>query len=292
MKTHTKKKRWKAGFFFVLAGCLFLSGCGKKTEEPETTETMKPAGSEAVSPNSPEALRAMYLTSPDGQIYFVDIHNGTFFTAPIPEELYDASGNRLSSEDLSAGYILDIYGNGIMLESYPGQYPGVTKMAVVKEGTAKDAAVYQYLIDEIYTEPDPSQPASLNLEYRTEQAAAAVMLSRGNYSWSYTDKNGEKQQAVACGSHILEWEELVDVSLDSGTKLTLSGSPQPDSVMVTRWPVNLWKSGSADASSQEEAVETALEEGVFCIPSSDPGYVYLIEATWPEGTVEFGFFTK
>ncbi|MBV4307885.1 hypothetical protein KSZ74_23130, partial [Parabacteroides distasonis] len=74
-----------------------------------------------------------------------------------PEEFTNADGEMLEESDLSAGDLVEIYGNGIMLESYPGQYPGVSRMVLVQEGTEEDASQYQELIDQVYAEPDPSE---------------------------------------------------------------------------------------------------------------------------------------
>lgn len=293
----------------LLACSLFFTGCGTKassgnssrTEEKSVT-TGAAIGSEKQEDSStedPYVIRAMYLTDPSGNIYFVDINYGTFFTAPIPDELYNNSGEKISAGALSAGYVLDIYGNGMMLESYPGQYPGVTKMAVVKEGTAEDAKQYQDLIDSVYVEPDYSEPPYVNAEYKTDLAAICAMLTRGSYEWSYLDANGQMQHVVACSSHILEWPILADLTVENGTELTLLCSYKPQSISVTRWPDSLRSSDSpadtddsaADATSLGEAVEVS-EKGEDHLISVEPGYVYLLEVSWEEGTVEYGFYTK
>lgn len=296
----------KTTLILLAAGALLLTGCassgnteekgsannGKESEAP-TTAPLKKEEAFSDSQEEQDAMRAMYLTDPSGNIYFVDTRTGTFFTAPIPDTLYDSEGNMLSSNTLRAGYILDIYGNGIMLESYPGQYPGVTKMIVIEEGSETDAEQYQYLIDEIYTEPDYSEPASLSLEYRTELAVTTVMLTRGNYEWNYMDEHGENQSVIACGSHILQWPELMDVTVEEKTPLTLTGSYLPESVTVTRWPVHMWNADdSAENIPEGEAIAVTEKDEGFVISDSEPGYVYLIEAKWEEGFVEFGFYTK
>lgn len=305
-----KRHLFKMTLVFSLLCALFISGCGRERtgntagkasqkEEAVTTGAVEVETNVSDEPDgNPEAIRAMYLTDPSGNVYFVDTQIGTFFTAPIPEELYNSSGEKISADTLSAGFILDIYGNGIMLESYPGQYPGVTKMTVVKEGTTEDAKEYQYLIDEIYTEPDLSDPPYMNAEYATDQFISAVMLTRGSYEWSYLDEAGKSQSVIACGTHILEWENLIDMTVDADTKVTLVSSYAPQSVTITRWPVSLWNpenhssEGEGYASDpQGQAVEITKEEDAFAV-IVDPGYVYLVNASWEEGNMEYGFYTK
>ena len=302
-----------------LAGAMVLSACGT-AKNTETTEEMTKAAKSPASFSEKSGgtaggsdidallaegdIRAMLLTDPEGNIYFVDINIGTFFTAPIPEDLTDASGASLPAAALGAGDIVDISGNGIMLESYPGQYPGVTKMIRIKDGTEADAARYQELIDQVYGPSDPGELPVVNAEYTTDLSITTLMLSSGNYEWTYTDENGQAQTVTACGDHILEWEHLNDAVIPEGTEIRLISSRLPDSIIVTRWPVALWKGytegeeTSVDGENSDdisytpgEAVPAEQKDDSFVI-TADPGYVYLIEAAWPEGTVEFGFYTK
>lgn len=319
---------------FFFAGLFLLSGCGEKppakdgqetqatelTQEPSTRQEPEPsadpadpgesaaatpapaamrlAPGETIDYGTPEegAMRAMTLADADGNLYYVDVNMGTFFTAPIPEDLTDAEGNPLTPDAVKAGCVVDIYGNGMMLESYPGQYPGTTKMVLVREGAAEDAAPYQYLVDEISSPADPAEPPSMNAEYRTELAVATIALTRGNYEWNYVDENGENQHVTACGSHILAWPELNDIRIDEsapkGLELTLSSFRKPQSVAVTRFPLELWKKeASSEDGSSGEAVAVQDSETGYTM-TAEAGYVYLVEAKWEEGQAEFGFYTK
>ena len=239
--------------------------------------------------------RAMVLRDPSGGLYFVGTDNGSFFTASIPDKITGTDGSQITEADLGAGDVVDITGNGSMLESYPGQYPGVTEITVVSDGTEEDAQQYQDLIDGIYTEPDPAEPPSVNLEYETELAVTALMLPRGNYEWNYVDENGEGQNIVACGSHILQSEELNEAKLDGPTDLRLIPSKEMESVEVVRWPESDWndvKDPTKESSfSEGEAVEPVLEDGTWVIPGAESGYVYLVTGHWAEGYVEYGFHT-
>lgn len=321
------------------AAFALFTGCGKKTAEknsPETTATeqasepsktpetsadpVEPYGDAAMKlapeeerPDptkiadygTPEegAMRVMTLANAYGDLYYVDVNVGTFFTAPIPEDLADADGNPLTPEDIKPGCVVDIYGDDIMLESYPGQYPGTTKMVLVKRGTEEDAAPYQYLVDEVFTPVDPAEPPFMNAQYRTDLAETTVMLTRGNYEWSYTDETGEPRNVVACGSHILAWPDMIDIRLNESDslELTLFSSYKPQSVTVTRFPLELWNQGEVpeneaetaenEAETAKEAVEVHEAEEGYTM-TAKAGYVYLVEAKWEEGLVEFGFYTE
>lgn len=316
---------------FLLASFVFLSGCGKTPAPesvPETQETKQNQtqtetqaaesdasdGAGAASPapaamrlgpgeapdyGTPEegVIRAMTLADAQGNLYYVDVNMGTFFTAPIPGDLEDSDGNPLTADDIRAGCVVDIYGNGMMLESYPGQYPGTSKMVLVKAGTTEDAAPWQYLVDEISMPADPSEPPSMNAEYRTDLAVVSMVLTRGGYGWSYVDENGKTQHTLADSSHILAWPELNDIRIDEsipdGLELKLTCSYKPKSVAVTRFPLEAWhQDASAEAEILPgEAVEVRdTDEGY--IMTAEAGYVYLVETEWEEGRVEFGFCTK
>ena len=81
---------------------------------------------------------------------------------------------------------MEITGNGIMLNSYPGQYPGVTKIQVVAEGSPEDADPYQEIVDAYFAEPDASEPASLQLQYRVPEAIVTASATMGSYTWEGT----------------------------------------------------------------------------------------------------------
>lgn len=300
------KNRFDHLFFaLMLVLMLVLAGCSGKRDEGGTTAADTAGTSEGTSQGASKEesglpqtdadgeapLRAMYLTDKIGEYLFIGTENGTLFVAPVPEELYGMDGNQLTADQLSVGTVVDIYGNNMMLESYPGQYPGVSKMVVVKEGTEADTEPYQYLIDEIYTEPDPSQPPFMDLEYQNEQANVVVILSQGGYSWSYTDENGETQNVVADSAHILAWEQLVDVTLKEPADMKLSPSQPLKDVEVTRWPAEARGTEIGDMP-EGETVEVTEEDGSFRIKEVEPGYVYLVKGIWENGEAEFGFYTK
>ena len=79
------------------------------------------------------SLEALFLRDGTGETVgnylFVDTRNGTPFTGPLPEgAVLDERGDELESWELENGDVVKIYGNGAMTMSYPGQYPGITKI--------------------------------------------------------------------------------------------------------------------------------------------------------------------
>lgn len=264
----------------------------QKTESTTSPTEEKTEGS---SENSEEnVITAMYLTYGEDNFIFIDTKNGTLFTAPIPEGgLVDKDGKQLEQKDLARGNILKIYGNGIMLQSYPGQYPGVTKMVLDQTGKPEDADQYNELIDQIYQEPDPAEPPYLSAEYSQPEAIVSAAITRGGYEWSYEKEDGTTDTAKTDISPVLGWKEINDLTLNEPTDVKLSFTKEPVSVEVIRWTEDVQKQYSEGSDVPEgEKVELKEKDGELYIPSAEAGYTYQVTTKWDNGTVEYGFVTK
>lgn len=250
-------------------------------------------------------IRAMYVPyGESGSYVMIDIENGTVFTVNMPENIFDINGEKMEPSDLKKGNILDIYGNGIMAESYPGQYMGVTEIHVVEEGKPEDADQYQQIIDGLYFEPDPAQIPYLSATYRTEQAIVTVAIPNGSYSWSYENENGQTTEVEADSAHVLMWEEelLGDVSIGEATDVELAFDKKPKEVQVSRWEaqyrddqdyLNDNPDGeTVELTTDEEAVTSSVQKVTKWILKAEPGYIYRVKAIWENGMVEYGFLTK
>lgn len=232
---------------------------------------------------------AMYIPIAGEVHLFVGKENGMVFTANFPEEIYDISGNKITKEQLKRGNVLELHGNGIMLESYPGQYPGINKMVVVEEGEPSDADEYQDIVDEFYQKPDPAEPPALNIEYTTELAVVTAMINRGGYEWTYTDEDGLSNAVVADSSHVLQWKELLnDIRLEEPTDLALAFTEKPEKVIVKRWSPELLDAEDIPAG---EEVKTDSINGEIIIPGAEGDYVYEVTGVWENGSVYYGFRT-
>ena len=172
-----------------------------------------------------QPIKAMYIEKGEDFQIFVDTSTGVLFDASIPE----------GTEELTTGDLVEIYGDGIMLESYPGQYPGVSRIVVTKQGSEEDAKQYESLVDEVYQEPDPSEPPYLNLEYRTKEALVSAVADRGSYTWRYTDEDGEEKETAVDGAFILESNVFNDIRLKEKTDVLLYFSERPEKVSVLRY---------------------------------------------------------
>lgn len=236
---------------------------------------------------------AMYVPYGEDQYIMVDQEVGTIFTVTMPEDIYDVDGKKIKADGLEKGNILSIYGNGIMLESYPGQYPGVTKIEVVEKGKASDADQYQNVIDQIYQEPNPAEVPFMDVKYSSDSAAVTAMTTTGSYKWNYTDKEGNAQSVKEESPHILTWEVISDITLDNPTDITLLFSEKPDSIQVERWDSKSRReSGDESKVPDGEAVMEEVDGDGYILRRVNSGAVYLVTAQWGDSQVEYGFLTK
>ncbi len=238
------------------------------------------------------AVTAMFVPYGEGQHIFVSEEIGAFEVTADKEalEVMDANGKKIAFGQLAKGNVVKIYGNGIMAESYPGQYPGVSRIEVVNEGSPSDADQYQGIVDEIYAEPDPAEPPALQAEYTTDLANATVFINRGGYEWVYMDKDGLSNAVVADSTPVLDWGDLlVDIVLSEPTDLTLAFTEKPQEVEVVRYDSSLIGKGSE--MPEGEKITVAEKEEKPVIEGAEGGYVYEIIAVWENGRATFGFVT-
>ena len=79
---------------------------------------------------------------------FVNTETGAIFSAKVPEEgIYNKKGKLISDDVLENGDEVKIYGDGIMLESFPGQYPGVTKIQRTGRASLEETQEYENLVN-------------------------------------------------------------------------------------------------------------------------------------------------
>lgn len=284
-------------FMWILALAVLI-GCGK-TDTNDADNAAESAQSESetadgISDNT-EAMHCILLKGQGDTWLFADTAASSVFTAPIPEDLTDAAGNAMTADQLVSGNRIDIYGNGIMLESYPGQYPGVTKMVMTGEGSPEDVEPYQDEINMIFAEPDLSNPPQLNIVYTASfGTVTSIINGPGNYEWTVPAEGDEANTIAACGRPVLQWDNLESVTIEGRTDMRLEGEPLPDKATVCRWPVSAYLAESEDLDNVEgEAVtvETGAD-GQIILKDVEAGYVYEIVAEWEMGQAEYGFITK
>lgn len=263
-----------AHVFLVCACALALAACGR--EELPTGAASPEAGDAAGggvegAETGEFVSTAMVVTFGDGEMLFVDQETGAPYYPTLPE----------GAPELAAGNIVRVTGNGITLESYPAQYPGITKVEVIEEGTPADAEKYDELVAQIWQPKDPSEPPLASLEYATELAVVTLLPTTCGYTWTYEQDGNEQTVAVdTLAPTDYAADELPDAALKEPTEVTASFDVEVTSIEVRRW--------SEDAlDAESEAVEV---DGLSF--AAEPGYRYALLATFDAGEVTYAFTVR
>lgn len=240
------------------------------------------------------ALKAVYLEKEDGNSIFVNLTEEYPFDGNIPEgELYDEDGEKITQEDLNSGDVLNIWGNGVIAESYPAQYNGITKMERTEQSNQEYIDQYGHYLEELFVEKDPSELPYLNVCYRDELADATVMIPDPlSYTWTYTDESGESRTVTTDGAHVLHTEPVEVKKISEPMTMELYFDEVPESVELLVWDDTLLGQyqDSADQIPEGTAVEVTKSGKGNLEFDAQPGYVYLVQGQWDQGTVEYGFW--
>ena len=239
-----------------------------------------------------QTMSAVYLKKDDGSSLFVNLEAGYPFTGTIPEgELYDEDGKKITEQELDNGDVVSICGNGIMAESYPAQYHGITKIERTEQTNQKYIQEYAHYLDELFIEKDPSQLPYLNVCYTDELASVAVMIPEAlSCTWTY-EEDGESRTAATDAPHILQTEPTEVTKLSEPLTMELQFDEKPDSAAVLAWEDSLlgqYQDGALSIPEGKDVEVKKNENGNYEF-TAQPGYVYLVQGQWENGTVDYGF---
>ena len=237
-------------------------------------------------------LKAVYLEKEDGDGIFVNLTAEYPFTGTIPEgELYDEAGGEITEQDLNSGDVVNIYGNGIMAESYPAQYHGITKIERTEQANQTYIQEYGHYLDELFIEKDPSRLPYLNVCYSDELVSAAVMIPEAlSCTWTY-EENGESRTITTDAPHILQTEPTEVTKLSEPLKMELKKDEKPESVQLFSWNDSLLGQYRDSTEQIPEGTPVEVQENENGNPefTAQPGCVYLVQGQWENGTVDYGF---
>ena len=253
---------------------------------------MRDESSDKAWKDSGNIMQAVYLKKENGNNIFVSLENDMPFTGKIPqEELYDEEGKKITEQDLNNGDVLDIYGNGIMAQSYPAQYHGITKIERTEQANQKYIQEYGHYLDEIFIKKDPSQLPYLNVCYTDELASVAVMIPEAlSCTWTY-EENGESRTITTDAPHVLQTEPTEVTKLSEPMTMELEFDEKPESVQILSWDDSLLEQYQDSAAEIPEGTPVEVQENEKGNTefTAQPGCVYLVQGQWENGTVDYGF---
>lgn len=278
-------------------GLVALAGCavqgGTSDQAPAAKDAAQPDGSAA---DGQVVSTAMVAYANGDEVMFVDQETQTPY---IPTNLDAATivydGQDIDEDDLIAGNIVQVTGNGIMLESYPGQYPGITKVEVVEQGNPADAEQYAAIVDTVFAAPDQSQVPAGNLEYKTADAQVAVMLNPLAYEWEWVQQDGTDDEAEVSGEAFNAdgtlAETVADARIAEPTEAFAAFSVNPTSVEIERTALTKGDKPAIDPQAEDETVPCTVGEDGAVSLTIEPGFLYELKATFPQGEAEYAFYT-
>lgn len=291
MKTHPRLALFVTAS--LAASLAFNAGCSSPSSSPAAGNTQTDRGSgEAAASFTSTALVALL---DDGSILLIDQDTESpYYPGLDTARIVDADASEISADALASGNVVRVTGNGIMLESYPAQYPGITAIAIIDEGAPDDLEPYADMISELNVERDPAEPAQATVEYRTEQALVSLMPQTNGYTWSY-EENGEGVTVTADVADPVQAkaDDLINAQVDSPTDATVFFDVPASDLRVTRWS-EADISGAADPNSISlpgEDVQVTASDGAYTF-TIEPGCRYFFEATFDAGTVGYLFTVR
>ena len=284
----SKKAKLIVGIGVALLILIVLVAAGIRNHFMQDEPADKPKA------DSGYTMQAVYLKKEDGNNIFVELENDMPFTGKIPqEELYDENGEKITEQDLNNGDVLNIYGNGIMAQSYPGQYNGISKIERTEQENQEYIEEYSHFLDEFFVEKEPSQRPELNVCYTDDLAAVTVMIPEAlGYTWTY-EENGESNTITTDAPHILQTNPTEVTKLSEPMKMELMFDVKPESVQILSWEDSLLGQYQDSADQIPDGTPVEVQENEEGNPefTAQPGCVYLVQGQWENGTADYGFWT-
>lgn len=282
----SKNRKLIVGAGVVLLVVIILAAAGIRTY------LMQDESSDKSWSDSGNTMQAVYLKKENGNSLFVNLDAEYPFTGTIPEgELYDEKGGKIREQDLKNGDVVNIYGNGIMAQSYPAQYHGITKIERTEQANQTYIQEYAHYLDELFPEKDPAQLPYLNVCYSDELASVVVMIPEAlSYTWIY-EENGESTTITTDAPHILQTEPTEVTKLSEPMAMELEFDEKPESVQMFLWDDSLLGQYQDSTAEVPEGTPVEVQENEKGNPefTAQPGCVYLVQGQWENGTVDYGF---
>lgn len=264
----------------LIIGAVFL---GKGNVEKQEKKTEKKT--------EDSYMEAVYLKDEQGNGIFVQTDTEMPFFGTIPQELYDEKENKITEEDLNSGDVVKIWGNEAIAQSYPAQYPGITKIQIEEKKNKEYIEKYGHYLEEFIAVPDETELPYLDISYKQPNAlVTAAVDTVASYIWEYSGDDGKQVQEESLENSVLTLPELAEIQVAGDTQAELLFCTEPEKVEVLRWDESLkMEEGSEDAIPEGETVQIENGEAGNISITVQPGYIYMIKAFWKNGEVEYGF---
>lgn len=295
----TARSTARIGAALALACLMGATGCSAPAPAASGSGAANAAATRNISEE--DAMfesEALVIASDEAGLLFVDTETETPYT---PGDLAQArivgtDGEEISASDLARGNLLRVAGNGIMLESYPAQYPGISEVEVLKTGSAADADPYNELVAQVRPTKDPAEPPYAALSYRTDDAAVTVALTLVSSTWPGGDDVADAAGERPASAIALAPDALADARIPHALEATVELDTPATAVRAVRWnESDLTRAAEASGGytaleenqpSEEVAVSTADGAASLTI---EPGWRYVLTAEFADGEATYAF---
>lgn len=284
----------RIGAVLALACLMGASGCSAAAPATSGSGTASAARNISEEDAMFES-EALVIASDEAGLLFIDTETATPYTPGdlAQARIVDVNGEEISASDLVRGNLVRVVGNGIMLESYPAQYPGISEVEVLKTGSAADADPYNELVAQVRPTKDPAEPPYAALSYRTDDAAVTVALTLVSSTWQDGEDATCERPAPAVA---LAPDALADARIPHALEATVELDTPATAVRAVRWnesdlaraaeAAGGYTALSEDQPSEEVAVSTADGTASLTI---EPGWRYALTVEFADGEVTYAF---
>ena len=290
----TARSTARIGAALALACLIGATGCSAAAPATSGSGTASAARNISEEDTMFES-EALVIASDEAGLLFVDTETETPYTPGdlAQARIVGADGEEISASDLARGNLVRVVGNGIMLESYPAQYPGISEVEVLKTGSAADADPYNELVAQVCPTKDPAEPPYAALSYRTDDAAVTVALTLVSSTWQDGEDATDERPAPAVA---LAPDALADARIPHALEATVELDTPATAVRAVRWnESDLARAAEASGGytaleenqpSEEVAVSTADGAASLTI---EPGWRYALTVEFADGEVTYAF---
>lgn len=290
----TARSTARIGAALALACLMGATGCSAAAPAASGSSTV--AATRNVSEE--DAMfesEALVIASDEAGLLFVDTKTETPYTPGdlAQVRIVDADGEEISASDLARGNLVRVVGNGIMLESYPAQYPGISEIEVLETSSAADADPYDELVAQVRPTKDPAEPPYAALSYRTDDAAVTVALTLVSSTWPGVEGATDERPASAVA---FTPDALAGARISHALEATIELDTPATAVRAVRWnESDLARAAEASGGytaleenqpSEEVAVSTADGAASLTI---EPGWRYALTTEFDDGEATYAF---
>lgn len=286
----------RIGAVLALACLMGASGCSAAAPATSGSGTASAARNISEEDAMFES-EALVIASDEAGLLFIDTETETPYTPGdlAQARIVGADGEEIPASDLARGNLVRVVGNGIMLESYPAQYPGISEVEVLKTGSAADADPYNELVAQLRPTKDPAELPYAALSYRTDDAVVTVALTLVTSTWPGTDEAGVADERPASGVALAP-DALADARIPHALEATVELDTPVTTVRAVRWRESdlahaAEAAGGYAALAEDqpgEEVAVSIADGTASL-TIEPGWRYALTAAFADGEVTYAF---